>query len=142
MDCDCNCDLDNEEEDSCIADESCSFYSEDNLDLSRVCSENDTASIISRNLEDSSIDFDCSTGNVRSSDSDSDDMRKRKRASHAQEKKRRHYITAIYDMLGRPAKEKWGRITKLTDGLKLNYGSLCDVTEDVNTIREGKGKAT
>eukprot|EP00957_Ditylum_brightwellii_P049232 3735651-Ditylum_brightwellii.AAC.1 len=138
-------DLDDEEEDSCIADDSCSFYSKDNSDSSCVCSKNDAASIISRNLEDLSIDFDCSTGNTRSSDSDSDDTydsgnyfprnpddaeyqaglllndvcntlkeknvlqrRKRKRVSHTEEDKRRCYIGAIYDMLGRPAKEKWG----------------------------------
>eukprot|EP00957_Ditylum_brightwellii_P038056 2878694-Ditylum_brightwellii.AAC.1 len=72
-------------------------------------------------------------------------------------------------MLGRPAKEKWGdkngtiqlvcnilqlaprqnyyravkkRVKKLADGLELNYASLRVVTEDVNTMREIKRKAT
>ena len=28
----------------------------------------------------------------------------------------------------------------MVNGLELNYGSLCDVTDDVNALREGKGK--
>ena len=28
----------------------------------------------------------------------------------------------------------------MANGLELNYGSLCDVTEDVNALQEGKGK--
>ena len=34
-------------------------------------------------------------------------QRKRRSISHAEEEKRRRYIGAIYDMLGRPAEEKW-----------------------------------